>query len=384
MEQGFALALDMGGSNVRVTEYELKGNGVLDVVKEVKHAFPPEYMSGTADQVFGFLADCVKEADPLPGTKLGFTFSFPSEQTAINHSKLVVWTKGFSASGCVGMDSVELLENALRDRGLDLKVTAICNDTVGTLISRSYGDPQTAVGIILGTGCNAAYIEDAARITKCDPHSTTGKMIINMECGAVGDNHPEILPMTPFDVALDPLTPNVGLQHLEKMMSGFYLGELSRMWAVRLWEEKKLFKNHDGRCAFFTKHMSFDSKYCSLILGDNSGNLEEVNRILTQFDVNGSTKEDREMMRRIVYYIVRRSARLMASFIYAIYNHMGEAYNGCTVGVDGSVYKFMPYYQGWVFEALEELGRKDIDIGLADDGSSIGAALIAFMVKDNA
>lgn len=384
MEQGFALALDMGGSNVRVTEYELKGNGVLDVVKEVKHAFPPEYMSGTADQVFGFLADCVKEADPIPGTKLGFTFSFPSEQTAINHSKLVVWTKGFSASGCVGVDSVELLENALRDRGLDLRVSAICNDTVGTLISRSYGDPQTAVGIILGTGCNAAYIENASRITKCDPHSSSGKMIINMECGAVGDSHPEILPMTMFDIALDPLTPNVGLQRLEKMMSGFYLGELSRMWAVKMWEEKKLFKKHDGRCAFFTKHMSFDSKYCSLILGDNSANLEEVNRILTQFDVSNSTKEDREMMRRIVYYIVRRSARLMASFIYAIYTHMGEEYNGCTVGVDGSVYKFMPFYQGWVFEALEELGRKDIDIGLADDGSSIGAALIAFMVKDDA
>ena len=33
-----------------------------------------------------------------------------------------------------------------------------------------------------------------------------------------------------------------------------------------------------------------------------------------------------------------------------------------------------------VREALEELGRKDIDIGLADDGSSIGAALIAFGV----
>ena len=72
-------------------------------------------MSGTADQVFGFLADCVKEVDPLPGTKLGFTFSFPSEQTAINHSTLVIWTKGFSATGCVGLDSVELLEKALRE-----------------------------------------------------------------------------------------------------------------------------------------------------------------------------------------------------------------------------------------------------------------------------
>ena len=48
------------------------------------------------------------------------------------------------------------------------------------------------------------------------------------------------------------------------------------------------------------------------------------------------------------------------------------------MGVDGSVYKYMPYYQTWVAEALEELGRKDIEIGLADDGSSIGAALIAY------
>ena len=35
-------------------------------------------------------------------------------------------------------------------------------------------------------------------------------------------------------------------------------------------------------------------------------------------------------------------------------------------------------------EITYTVGRKDIDIGLADDGSSIGAALIAFMVKDNA
>ena len=124
--------------------------------------------------------------------------------------------------------------------------------------------------------------------------------------------------------------------------------------------------------------MSFDSKYCSIILGDSSDNLDEIDRILTQFSIPQSTKEDREQVRRIVYHIVRRSARLMASFIHAIYTHMGDEYKGKTVGVDGSVYKYMPYYQTWVAEALEGLGRKDIEIGLADDGSSIGAALIAY------
>ena len=70
----------------------------------------------------------------------------------------------------------------------------------------------------------------------------------------------------------------------------------------------------------------------------------------------------------------------MASFVHAIYAHMGDEYKGCTVGVDGSVYKYMPHYQEWVNNALEELGRPDIDIGLADDGSCIGAALVAFGV----
>ena len=374
------MALDMGGSNVRATVYELKGNGVVEVIKEVKHAFPPAFMSGTAEQVFGFLADCIVESNPQPGTKLGFTFSFPSEQTAINHSTLVEWTKGFSASGCVGEDSVHLLEKALAARNCPITVTAICNDTVGTLISRSYSDPNTAVGIILGTGCNAAYMENTAHITKCTTNSTTGKMIINMECGAIGDNNPSILPLLPFDVTIDPLTPNAGRQHLEKMMSGFYLGELSRMWAVELWQKKRLFVSHPGNCPFFTTFMSFDSKYCSVILGDTSSSLAEIDRILTQFEIPQSSLEDRRCLQRIVNSIVRRSSRLMASFVHAIYTHMGDAYKGRTVGVDGSVYKYMPYYQNWVREALEELGRKDIDIGLADDGSSIGAALIAFGV----
>ena len=105
-----------------------------------------------------------------------------------------------------------------------------------------------------------------------------------------------------------------------------------------------------------------------------------MNRILNQFGLEKNTLEDRRLIKRIVHCIVIRSARLMASFVHAIYTHMGEEYNDCTVGVDGSVYKFMPHYQEWVKEALEELGRPDIVIGLADDGSSIGAALIAYEI----
>ena len=372
------MAMDMGGSNVRVTKYQLKGNGLLEIVKEVRRAFPESYMMGTADQVFGFLAKCVQDVLPNPGIKFGFTFSFPCSQTSINRSTIVEWTKGFSASGCIGNDPALMLEECLRQRGIDLHVTAICNDTVGTLISRSYWDPKTAVGIILGTGCNAAYIEDADRLTKIDIATRTGKMIINMECGAIGTNRPTILPQLPFDIELDPTTPNPGRQYLEKMMSGYYLGELSRLWAIDMYKKRLLFTDHDGKSDFFDENLPFDYKYCSIILGDITEDLEETKRILIQYGIKDSTKEDRQMLKRIVYHIIRRSARLMGTLIHAIYTHMGEEYRGKTVGIEGSVYKCVPHYQDWVHEALTELGREDIMIGYAEDGSCIGAALIAY------
>lgn len=50
------------------------------------------------------------------------------------------------------------------DFGIELE--AIINDTTGTLIASQYVRPQTKLGIILGTGCNAAYVEDISCIGK--------------------------------------------------------------------------------------------------------------------------------------------------------------------------------------------------------------------------
>ena len=40
----------------------------------------------------------------------------------------------------------------------------LINDTVGTLMSCAYKDDRTAIGLILGTGTNACYIENINRI----------------------------------------------------------------------------------------------------------------------------------------------------------------------------------------------------------------------------
>ena len=109
---------------------------------------------------------------------LGFTFSYPCEQKAINHGVLQRWTKGFDIKGVEGHDVVPMFEAALKKRGVPIKVTAVVNDTTGTLIASNYADPNTQIGCIFGTGgsiclihllilgCNAAYMENAGAIPK--------------------------------------------------------------------------------------------------------------------------------------------------------------------------------------------------------------------------
>ena len=51
---------------------------------------------------------------------------------------------------------------------MKVKVCVLINDTVGTLMSTAYYDRKTAVGLILGTGTNACYIESTDRIGTVD------------------------------------------------------------------------------------------------------------------------------------------------------------------------------------------------------------------------
>lgn len=59
---------------------------------------------------------------------LGFTFSFPVEQTAIDAGKLLTWTKGFSAKNAIGQDVVKLLQDAFDRKHIHVRCAALVND----------------------------------------------------------------------------------------------------------------------------------------------------------------------------------------------------------------------------------------------------------------
>jgi len=164
-EKGKFLALDLGGSNFRVLNLELGPNKYFKMKQET-YEISKELMNSSGTILFDYIATCLNNFVVTQGLKkeaklpLGFTFSFPMYQSSINSGELVRWTKGFTCDGVVGQDVVHLLTKSItKIPDLNVRICAILNDTVGTLMSCAWLNPKTRIGLIIGTGCNCCYVE---------------------------------------------------------------------------------------------------------------------------------------------------------------------------------------------------------------------------------
>ena len=95
-ERGDFFALDLGGTNFRVLRLTLEGGGIVGPVKSMKFAIPEAAKTGSGAELFGFLADSVARFVALEcggdaRGALGFTFSFPVEQSALDAGTPTPW-----------------------------------------------------------------------------------------------------------------------------------------------------------------------------------------------------------------------------------------------------------------------------------------------------
>lgn len=122
-ETGTFLALDMGGTNLRVCEITLtKEKGGFEIIQS-KYRMPEELKSGNGEELWEYIVDCVQqfiqshhENEDLTNLPLGFTFSYPATQEYIDHGILQRWTKGFDIDGVEGQDVVPPLEKVFKER----------------------------------------------------------------------------------------------------------------------------------------------------------------------------------------------------------------------------------------------------------------------------
>ncbi|XP_030375921.1 hexokinase type 2-like [Scaptodrosophila lebanonensis] len=381
-ERGKYLALDLGGTNFRVLLVHLKSEYDVDIQSK-SYVMGQALMTGSGKDLFDFIAECLAnfvqehrvDKEDLP---LGFTFSFPVQQLGLTKGILVTWTKGFSCDGVVGKNVVELLQEAIVRRGdLRINIVAILNDTTGTLMSCAFKKHNCRIGLIVGTGCNACYVEKTANAQVFEHYQTSAKpnMIINCEWGAFGDNGVLDFIRTPYDKIVDKQTPNVGRQTFEKCISGMYLGELVRLIIVDLKERGILFKNIDSQV--LKQKWKFETKFLSEAESDPPGSFRNMGQILDQCGIRGATDSDKACVRYICETISRRSAKLVACGLVCLINRMGV--NDLSVGIDGSVYRFHPKYHNLLTEYMNKLLKSAVkfELVLSEDGSGRGAALIA-------
>lgn len=375
-------ALDLGGTNFRVLELKIVDGKVVQSRGE-KFTIPVSEMTGTSEGLFGFIADCVAKVVPQGGTgNLGFTFSFPVEQHSIASGNLIAWTKGFTSSGVEGQDVVKLLQRAFNKRGVKLNIAALCNDTVGTLVTEYFMDSDAAVGVILGTGANACYWEKVPNIGKY--YNTLSHeekkavkddvMCINMECGNFDSWKHATLPVTHWDKMIDISSPNPGQQQYEKMLSGMYLGETCRL-IFRHLQHSKVFPSTMDCMA---PKDAFTTAQLSLCLDDTTTHLSDVDKHFLDTYKLTTTLRHRQIIREVCLLVARRSARLASAGIATIVTHMGV--NRATISIDGSVFEKLPGYRKMMTECLDELyegQQHNIKLVHTKDGSGVGAGLIA-------
>eukprot|EP00921_Rhytidocystis_pertsovi_P009445 GHVQ01015182.1.p1 GENE.GHVQ01015182.1~~GHVQ01015182.1.p1 ORF type:complete len:536 (+),score=64.21 GHVQ01015182.1:143-1750(+) len=397
-EQGVYYALDFGGTNFRSVRVSLKGSGEVSCEQakfSLKYGGPKGTNKGLLDgrasatQLFDHFAERLRavmesSGDIAEATKspvgVGFTFSFPCHQTALGNAVLVQWTKGFE-TGRDTNDPVEgkdvglLMSQAFTRKNVPATVSAVANDTVGTLLSCAYqkpaGTPPCLIGVILGTGMNAAYVEPNAK-----NYGYQG-CIINTECG----NFNRCLPTTEIDVQIDWETTNKGFQLMEKMMSGAYLGEIVRLIVLRI------FRYHAPPMCWTTE--SFTCEDASVLLNDVAPDLRQSHCTLrNKWEINFS-HEDVIHIKQICCAVFERSTALAAAMICAMCNQTGQLHkdsNGITVGVDGSLYVKNEWYASkmrhYIKVIVGEAMASKIYLLAASDGSGQGAAILAAASRD--
>lgn len=357
-EIGNYLVVDLGGSNLRVGRVQLKGQHRF-ALEIRKWSLTADCLKGTdCHTLFAFIAERVAEYlgedDSSAPLRLGFTFSYPVRQQGIAHGELIQWNKAIDCPDAVGKDVVTLLEGALTDVGLDhVKVGVLLNDTIATLAAHAYVDPDTKIAVILGTGTNAAYVEQIARIVKLNGESKDGVMLINTEWGAFGDDCPASLPRTPLDEAVDAQSMNPGRQLFEKMISGMYLGEIAR----RALE-----------CAFpplAPTATSFGTEHLSQIAAHD---LTILAQLLP-------SQEDQPVAEQLCAAVVHRAAALCAASIGAIYETIGSPDERTVVAFDGSLYEYYPGISDIIKSHLDRLcPNNKLVLHLAKNESIVGAA----------
>ncbi|KAK4196312.1 putative hexokinase [Triangularia verruculosa] len=269
-DSGRYLAIDIGGTNLRVGFIELQhglvpnGGGAPSISRKLnrllEHSWPigDSLKNENSESLFSWIGNRIAHVvrkgcdsfglSPDQELPLGVTFSFPMQQSSLSEAKLMAMGKGFAITSDLDLGG-HLTTGYQKHKTADMpgiKIAAIANDSVSTLVSFIYQFPakahqKAAMGIIVGTGCNATIplklssLHESKRPASINvlpgQDVATAKIAVNTEWSINGSAPPlrKFGLINKWDEELDKAGEIPGFQPLEYMTAGRYLGELGRI-----------------------------------------------------------------------------------------------------------------------------------------------------------
>jgi hexokinase len=414
-EQGDFLALDVGGSTLRVALIRLAGKRVdgdgLQVRRIRSFAIDEKIRQLTGRMFFDWMAarigEMLKEHNHMNGTvnarlQLGLAWSFPVEQTGPRTGRLLAMGKGFKAAvGLEGEDLGGLIMEACLARGLNVEVCAIVNDGPAALLSKAYRDPATRMSLILGTGMNAAVFlpvssmpRDKFGVRPDSWHTSAQRVVVNTEISMFGK---KVLPITKWDEDLNANHRLPDFQPLEYLITGRYLGEILRLIILEAISTIGLFGGQIPER--LDVPYAFETRTLAIFESDRTPDLSSAGVAFhTAHPMRSPPKlHELEFIRDIGRLASRRAAAYLATSLHALWAvrtaaegiEPGEA-SHVTIACDGSMVEKYPGFRQCTQRYLDRLcmlsGASEgaVTLDLAPESSIFGAAVaVACMVESN-
>ena len=366
------IVMDAGGTNFRTCLVTFN-DGVAEISDFQKVGMPGAKKEVTKKEFFSILADNI-ERFMGKSKKIGFCFSYAAEITPDHDGIPLMFSKEIKAPEVIGKRIGKELLSELSSRGYDTEgmTVSIVNDTVATLLAAKAaykGDASTYIGFILGTGTNTAYVERNSNIKKLT--LSEGSQIINVESGCLK------LELSEIDAEFMKTTKDSNAYHLEKKISGAYLGPFT------LFVLKKAAK--EG--VFSSQSAENLSEMNDLETKDVGGFLREAGDFSNPLSFFSANKEDAKNAYVIMRSIVERSGKLTALNLTAAVIASGEGEDPrrpVVINADGTTFYKTCFLEDYVKEYLDQiLWKKEgkvCQIVSIDNSPTIGAAIAGLCI----
>jgi hexokinase len=402
-ESGDYLAIDLGGTNLRVIWLKLTPDGSKPQVTTKSYPIDSSVRQNNAQELFDYLA--VSVADMITShqelkqlieknkrLKLGFTFSFGYDQIALDIGLVKQFSFVTDLPDAIGKDAVQMLRDAFKRKSINyIDVVAIMNDSTSALVYGKYLDQKAAISLLLSTGYNIAYLEQIDHVEKLKekrnelfkPNET--HVVINTESCLFGDDGNLDFAKTKYDHEADAECGFGGSHCCQNLVGGYFIGELVRKCLLAIVESGAMF---NGKATDQLRTIdSINAPDVSKIEGEDDGITLEVESLLKRLGYSESemTSDDYLIVRHVCARVSIRCAIIVATVASVVV----ERIDGPLVKIacDGSLYKYHPKlhklmtgYMNELVKMSEKNSNKRVEFFPALGGSANGAGLVAAVV----